>query len=78
MEKPNSPENIEGQIKQLLNELDNYALNLFPEEIRDRLADEWYDAEMEAKIVVAKNRDQALERLRQFVEKLSKTPKKKE
>ena len=74
MEKPPSPEDIESQIEQLLSELDNYAPDQFPEEIQDRIADEWYGAEMEAK--VAKDRDQALEHLRQFVDKLSKTPKK--
>jgi len=76
MEKPTSPENIENQIEQLLSELDNYALDQFPEEAQDQLSEEWYDAEMEAK--VAKNREQALEHLRQFVNKLSKKPKKEE
>lgn len=76
MEKPPSPEDIENQIEELLNELDNYALDQFPEEVQDQLADEWYDAEMEAR--VGKDRDQALEHLRQFVDKLKETPKKSE
>ncbi|OIO65832.1 hypothetical protein AUJ30_00315 [Candidatus Wolfebacteria bacterium CG1_02_39_135] len=66
MEKPPSPENNI--------ELDNYCLDQFPKEIQDQLADEWYDAEMEAR--VGKDREQGLEHLRQFVDKLSKTPKK--
>lgn len=74
METPPNPENIEGQIEQLLEELENYALDQFSEEIRDGLHEEWYSAEMEAR--VSKNRDQALEHLRRFVDKLSKTPKK--
>ena len=74
MEKPLSPENVEARIERFLNELDNYALDQFPEDIQDWLADEWYDAEMEAQ--VGKDREQAVERLNQFVEKLSKLPKK--
>ena len=74
MEKPPSPENIESQIEQLLSELDNYALDQFPEETQGQLADEWYGAEMEA--LAGEDRDQALGHLRQFVYKLSKTPKK--
>jgi len=74
MEKPLSPENVEARIERFLNELDNYALDQFPEDIQDRLAYEWYDAEMKAQ--VGKDREQAVERLNQFVEKLSKLPKK--
>ena len=70
METPPSPENNESQVEQLLGELDNYALDQFPEEIQDQLAEEWDDAEMEAR--VGKDRDGALERLRQFIDKLSK------
>ena len=73
MEKPPSPENIESQIEELLSELDKYALDQFPEEIRDQLADEWYGAEMEAR--VGKDREGACGRLREFIEKLEKTPK---
>ncbi len=75
MEKSPSPENIEGQIEQLLEEFDNYALDQFPEEIQAQLARDWYDAEMEAR--VGENREQALEHLRRFVDKLVRTPKKK-
>jgi len=78
MEKFPSPENIENQIEQLLKELDNYALDQFPEEIQDELADEWYFAEEQAKNGKRENREQALEDLRAFIDKLSKTPKKEE
>ena len=74
MEKFSNIENVESQMEQLLSKLDNYALDQFPEEIQDELADEWYDAEMEAR--VGKNRGQALEHLSQFVNKLAKAPKK--
>jgi len=70
METPPSPENKESQIEQLLGELDNYALDQFPEEIQDQLTEEWYDVGMEAR--VGEDRDGALERLRQFIDKLSK------
>lgn len=76
MEKPPSPENIESQIEELLRELDNYALDQFPEEIQEQLEDEWWAAEEEAK--VGKDREGACERLRGFIEKLTKTPKKGE
>ena len=76
MEKPPSPENIESQIERLLGELEKYALDQFPEEAQDQLAEEWYDAEMEAR--VGANRDEALEHLRQMVIKLATTPKKSE
>ena len=68
MEKSPSPENIEDQIEQLLGELDNYALEQFPEDKRDAIAEAWYDAEMEARVGL--NREKALENLRKFVEKL--------
>lgn len=74
MEKLPNIENVESQINQLLEELNNYAINQFPEEIQNQLADDWYDAEMEAKI--SKDRSQALEHLRQFVDKLARIPKK--
>lgn len=70
MEKPPDPENTEGQIERLLGELDNYDHNRFPEEI----VEEWYYVNLEAR--VGEDRGQALERLRQFIDKLSKTPKK--
>ncbi len=74
MEKPFSPEIIESQIEALLSELDNHALEQFPEEVREQLTDEWYTAEMEAR--VGKDRNQALEHLSLFVGKLLRTPKK--
>lgn len=39
----------------------------------DEFADEWYDAEMEARVGL--DRTQAIERLRAFVEKLRATPR---
>jgi hypothetical protein len=75
LEQPPSPENIESQISELLGQLwENYRLDQFPEEAQDRLAEEWYDAEMEAN--VGADRGKALEHLRQFMDKLAKTSKK--
>ena len=76
MEKIPSPESIEAEIERLLGELATYALDQFPEEAQDQLAEEWYDAEMEAK--VGADREHALEYLRQFVNKLESAPKKSE
>jgi hypothetical protein len=74
MEQLPNPENIESKIEQLLNKLDDYALAQFPEGIQDQLADEWYAAEMEAR--VSADRDAALTHLSQFIEKLQNTEKK--
>lgn len=74
MEKPPNPENIELKIEQLLAELNNYALDQFPEKIQNQLADEWYTIEMEAR--VSANREEALTHLTQFIEKLSNTENK--
>lgn len=74
MEEFKNPENnIENQIERLLSELDNYALEMFPEEMQDKIADEWYFAEMQA--VAGKDREQALKDLQDFIEKLKTTPK---
>ncbi len=76
MEKlPSQENNVEGQIEQLLGELENYRLDQFDESIRDELEDEWWAAEEGAKNCLIAHRPQALERLRQFVDTLSKTPK---
>ena len=74
MEELPSPENIKSQIEQLLSELDKYAINELPEEIRERLSYEWFDAEMAVKCGKDKDSEQALKHLRQFVDKLSKIP----
>jgi hypothetical protein len=75
-EVPPSPEDIEGQIEQLIGELDDFALDQFPAEAQDALADEWYDVEMEAK--VGADRAHALAQLEQFVGKLRSATKKEE
>jgi len=75
MERPLSPEIIESQIEALLRELDNHAIEQFPEEVRKQLRVEWYDAEEGAKKGKIENRGEALEYLRWFVEKLKNTPK---
>lgn len=73
-EEIKSPEDIENQIEQLLNELVDYALEMFPEgETREYIADEWYFAEMQAE--AGKDREKALKDLQIFVEKLRTTPK---
>ncbi len=64
---------IESSIRELLEELNKYALDQFPKEIQDELADEWYDAEMEAK--TGADREAALQHIQQFVDKLASTPK---
>jgi uncharacterized protein YbcI len=74
MEQLPNPENIESKIEKLLAELDNYALDQFPEKIQNQLADEWYTIEMEAR--VSANREEALTHLTQFIEKLSNTENK--
>lgn len=75
MEKIPTPEdNIEVQIEQFLSKLGNYAFDQFSEEIQDRLEDEWYAAEMEAK--TGADRAKALENLQTFLEKLPQIPKK--
>ena len=51
MEKPLSPENVEARIERFLNELDNYALDQFPEDIQDRLFVERGDSEIKIKII---------------------------
>lgn len=76
MEKPPSPENLESEIERLLGELENYALDQFPVEVQDELANDWYDAEMMAR--VGADREAALTGLQQFVSKLERTPKKSE
>ena len=68
MEIPKNLENIENQIEQLLTELDNFRLERFPEEKQDAIAQEWYDAEMEGRCGL--NREKALENLKNFIEKL--------
>lgn len=74
MEELPGPENIKSQIEQLLSELDKYAIKELPEKIRERLAHEWFDAEMAVKFGKDKDREQALEHLRQFLDELSKIP----
>ena len=78
MEKLPSPENLESEIEKLLGALDNYALDQFPDDAQDALADEWYFAEVEARNGRRDpaSREQALADLRAFLEKLAQTPKK--
>jgi len=64
-----SPENVDSQIEQLLTQLDNFDFHSSPEEVQE----EWYWAETEAR--VGEDRDQALARIRQFVDRLSKDTK---
>lgn len=68
MEQTPNLENIESQIEKLLTELENFRFEQFPEEKQNTLAQEWYDAEMEARCGI--NRERALENLKNFVEKL--------
>ncbi len=74
MEKPPSPENnenLETKIEELLGKL---RAEYFPEDYDEDAQQEMYEIEMEAE--VGKNRNQALERLRYFLEKISKLPRK--
>ena len=64
-----SPENVDSQIEQLLTQLDNFDFHSSPEEVQE----EWYWTETEAR--VGEDRDQALARIRQFVDRLSKDTK---
>lgn len=71
MEKPPkepSPENIDLVIKKLLEILESY--NELFNELSPELQDQWYDAEMEAK--VGKDRLAATIHLQQFLKTLEK------
>lgn len=73
MENEPKFEDVESEIKELLSQLDNYALDQFPAESQDELEEEWYFAEEQAK--VGKDREKALEDLGVFIKRLKNTPK---
>ncbi|OGZ01870.1 MAG: hypothetical protein A2946_02970 [Candidatus Liptonbacteria bacterium RIFCSPLOWO2_01_FULL_53_13] len=77
MERPPSPEDIKLRIEALFIELKKYAIEQFPEELQEQLDYEWYAAVEGAKNCKEENRGEALEYLHWYVDKLSRTPKKK-